>query len=288
MSIATQCMVVNLQIGIWKGYRLDKELSRSITEQANAAEDAARVNKHLIPKDVLKDVETAASSIRVHFYTKTLPWKDNGDRLLTRKAFMSFIEEHERRVALFQQAVDTFLSDGYLKAKDQAAFRMGEMFDPEDYPIPGALRHRFYAHLDIDPVSTAGDFRVDLDEDQLERIRGDMESAVEQRLSRAMADVWRRLADKVAKVYDRLKDEDTVFRNSTIRNLDEIVDLLPDLNITNDPDLERIRLDIKATLCGYDPKELRDDRLKRSVASDEAKRIMEDMEGFMKAFAGAS
>jgi hypothetical protein len=40
MSIATKAMVLNLQIGIWQGYRLDKEASRKVVEDASA--DAMR------------------------------------------------------------------------------------------------------------------------------------------------------------------------------------------------------------------------------------------------------
>jgi hypothetical protein len=59
MSIASKAMVLNLQIGLWQGYRLDKEASRKVTQDANANQDAARVNKHLVPKDALADVVTA-------------------------------------------------------------------------------------------------------------------------------------------------------------------------------------------------------------------------------------
>ena len=54
MSIAERAMVVNLAIGLWQGYRLDREASRQVTETNGAASDAARVNKHLVPKEVLK------------------------------------------------------------------------------------------------------------------------------------------------------------------------------------------------------------------------------------------
>jgi hypothetical protein len=91
MSITKNAMVLNLQIGIWQGHRLDKEASRKVTEEANANADAARVNKHLVPKDALKAITAASTAVRAHFYSKTLPWKDNGDRLLTRLLFCDFI-----------------------------------------------------------------------------------------------------------------------------------------------------------------------------------------------------
>ena len=90
-ALTQKAMVMNLSIGIWQGYRLDKDASRKVTEDAGAMSDAARVNKHLVPKESLAAIVTAQNTIRTHFYSNTLPWRDNGDRLMTRKLFMTFI-----------------------------------------------------------------------------------------------------------------------------------------------------------------------------------------------------
>ncbi len=285
MSIVSECMLVNLQVGVWKGYRLDKEASRAVTEQNHAQLDAARVNKHLVAKEVLKPIETAASSVRTHFYDKTLPWKDNGDRVLTRKLYMRFIQDHEALVSQFHKTVDHFVDVTYPAARDQAEFRMGALFNIDDYPSAYELRRKFYVHLDMDAVTTSDDFRVDLEEDQLGRIRADMEQALSQRMAKAMTDVWTRLSTTLGHFAAKM-GSDEIFRDSTVRNLEEIVDLLPDLNIMNDPQLEDIRMSIKEKLIGYDPKELRTDQLKRELAASDAARIMQDMKSFMGAFGG--
>lgn len=105
MSISKQCMTVNLQIGTWNAQRLDRAASAEVTDKAGAAGDAARVNKHLINKDALKPIITAANALRSHFYHKTLPWKDNGDRLLTRKMYVEFLQGHSDLLNKFNEAV---------------------------------------------------------------------------------------------------------------------------------------------------------------------------------------
>lgn len=284
MSIVTRAMVLNLQIGIWKGYRLDKEASAKVTKDANADGDAARVNKHLVPKEALKDIESASNAIRAHFYQKTLPWKDNGDRLLTRLMFRDFIEEHERLVGKFKDAVEQFLTVSYPEAREKAEFRMGDLFDSTDYPPAEALRRKFYINMDIDAVTTAGDFRVQMDESELEGIRTSMKQAMNERIGRAMRDVWARLSDVVSHFATTMSDADKVFRDATVRNLEELVELLPGLNVTEDPDLATIAAEIKAKLTGYDPKDLRKKPQVRSEAATQAKEIMERMQGFMSAF----
>lgn len=285
MSIINDCMIVNLQVGSWLGYRLDKSASAKVTADANAEQDAARVNKHLIPKETLKPIVTAAGAIRTHFYDRTLPWKDNGDRLLTRKMFTKFMDEHSKLVADFDAAVDYFLNNTYLKARDQAEFRMGSLFNPNDYPSSIHLRGKFYVNLDIDAVTTKNDFRVQLNQQELEDVKNAMEEALQQRVKRAMFDVWNRLAETL-KHFATKMDGDEIFRDTTVSNLEEIVDILPELNVFNDPDLEKIRLQIVSNVIGYEPKELRKNPAVRKQVAGEAAKIMDTMSGFMNAFGG--
>jgi hypothetical protein len=283
MSIVKNAMIVNLQVGLWTGFRLDKEASLRVTSEAHAQSD--RVNYHLVPKETLKPIQTAAGAVRLHFYAKTLPWKDNGDRLLTRKMYMQFIEEHEGLKSQFDDEVEHFLKKSYLAARDQAEFRMGELFDRDDYPTPKQLKNRFYINMDVDAVTEAGDFRVDLDKEHLSAERQKMEQAMEQRIARAMGDLWGRLSDTLGHFAERTKG-DKKFKAATIHNLEEIVDMLPALNVTNDPDLARITKDIKNTVIGYKPEEIREDKKVRKEVSGEAKRIMDEMRGIMSAFGG--
>jgi len=284
MSITKNCMIVNISLGTWSGHRLDKEASREITESKGADADAARVNKHLIPKEMMKRIITASSAIRTHFYAKTLPWKDNGDRLLTRMLYTQFVEEHQRLVREFNGAVDEFLDKTYPIALAQAEFRMGAMFNADDYPPVSVLRHKFYANLDIDAVSEAKDFRVALDKEEVENIRSDIETALSTRMSRAMEELWQRLATTVRHFASKMADEKAIFRDTTITNLEEMIELLPALNIAGDENLTRIYDELRGNLMGYDPKDLRKDPAIRSEAALEAQRIADEMAGFMKAF----
>ena len=272
-DIARSCMIVNLQVGIWKGYKLDKTTTKKVTEEADAAPDAARVNKHLIPKEALKDVESAAGAIRQHFYVKTLPWKDNGDRVLTRKIAMDFIAEHERLVGLFGSAKKDFLERKYMTAMEQSEFRMGDLFCAEDYPTIADLSHRFYVNLDIDSVATAHDFRLNNNTE-----------AMQKRVTTAMNGLWKKLAEPLEKFADTMSDEKAIFRDTTVSNLREIVTMLPELNFTNDPAIEHMRTEIEKHIIRYEPEDLRKNKEARAAVADEAREIMDQMQGFMRAF----
>lgn len=287
MSIVNECIVVNLQLGIWTGQRLDKEASRKITEDAHAESDAARVNKHLIAKDAMKPIVTAANAVRTHFYTKTLPWKDNGDRIISRKAFLRFVQDHEALVGKFNDAVTEFCATAYPSAVEKAGFRMGDLFNPADYPSAAEIKRRFYVNLDMDPVTEAADFRVQMDAKQAEAVRASMERAMKERVGRAMSSVWMRLAEVLGNFAERTKSGEGI-RVELVSNLREIVDTLPELNITDDAELEAIRQQIANKLTGYEAADLRTDDTARAQAAKDAQRIMNQMKGFMNAFGAAA
>lgn len=286
MSLETKAMTVNLRIGFWQGHRHDRAATAEVNQRNGAASDASRVNKHIIPKEVLDPISSAASAARNHFYAKTLPWRDNGDRLLPRALFTDFVAEHESLNETFKHEVDSFLTDKYISAYDQASFRMGDLFDPDDYPPPSQLRHKFYMELDFDIITSAADFRVALGREHEDRVRASMEQAADMRLKGAMREVWQRMFDKVSYLAERMANSDAKFRKSTLENIEELVDVLPGINLVDDPDIERIRKDIKVTLTGLDPRMIREDITLRAQVAEDAQKILADMGGFMKAFGG--
>lgn len=287
MSIVNECMIVNIRINLWMGHRYDKAASQALVQQAHAEADTARVNKRIIPQEALKHVTAAASSVRTHLYDETWPWKDNGDRLLMRKRHLKFMEEHNNRVARFNVAVEDFLGTAYKQERERAEFRMGSLFNEADYPSVKDLRRRFSIALDIDAVTTANDFRVEMDAEAREQVRKSMEEAMQDRVNRALAEVWTRLADKLKHYADTMKDKKKIFRDTTVTNLEEIVDILPDMNIFGDKKLAKIGDEIREKLIGYTPEQLRDEPETRAYVAEEAQNLIDVMGGYMKAFGGA-
>ena len=287
MSIQTNAMTVNISISLWAGHKLDRDASKNVTETANAEAGAARVNKHLVPKDALAPINTAAGAIRLHYYNKTLPWKDNGDRLLTRKMYRTFMQEHRALVERFEAAVDHFVTVTYPIAYQRAEFRMGDLFNARDYPDAEDIRHKFKVRLDIDAVTEANDFRVGLDSEERDAIKGQIESGVRDRLRKAVGDVWERLHTTLQHFHERMSNKDSYFKEGTVTNLHEIIEMLPALNVLDDPHLTEIGESLRG-LSGLDAKELRKDERMREAVAGEAKVILATMSGFMAVCAGVN
>lgn len=288
MSIATECMVVSLSISRWYGFARDAQLGRDVATSHNADNDTTNVSKRLMPATALKDVNSSLTAIRSHFYESTLPWRDKGDRLLTRKMYMDFVEKHEDLKRKAVVAIEKFITEVYPRELDRAEFRMGDMFNPGDYPSQAELWDMYKVRLDFEPVGDASDFRVDMDQRHVDSIRESIERGVNERIASAMREVWGRLAKTLKHFHDRMADTDATFKKATVDNLREIAEILPKLNVLDDPDLEAIRQDIEQHLVDHDAADLRKDSVKRQEVTTEAKRIMDTMDGFMSAFGGTN
>jgi predicted secreted Zn-dependent protease len=288
MSIATEGMLVALHLSMWDGFKFDREASRKVVNEAGAEEGTARVNKLIIPPDVLKEVKGARSAIYTHFTDNTLPWKDTGERLLMRKRYFDFIEKHEKLVGDFHAAVDHLVTVKYPSARDQAAFRMASMFKRDDYPHPEALRAKFAVALDIDAVTEAGDFRCTLQADQVSDIQAKMQEAMRERLNAAQSHVWDKLAKMVEHYQERMADSEGRLYESVKDNLFELLDILPGLNVMGDPELEKLGKEIKQKLQSFDIKTMRKDKDVKSQAASEATKIVAKMKAMMASLKNAA
>jgi hypothetical protein len=283
-ALTSKAMTANMTVGMWMATRLDKGASAELTVRAGAKPDAARVNKHLIDKEALAPIVRACGALRTHFHEHTMPWKDNGDRILTRKMFTTFIERHNRLAEQFEAAVDHFVRSEYPKEIQRAAFRMGSMFKPEDYPEPIRLRGKFYVVLGIDAITTSGDFRVELDDATVAKVRAEIDTASEHRVKAAMADIWERLVSAVSHAQSRLSDPEQRFQSTTLTNVSDLLVIADAMNLTDDPNLTSICHELDQIFGSVSATDIRKDASMRSAVATEAEEIVEKMKGFAAVF----
>jgi len=270
--------LINLSMSRWSGTKVDPKASRKLAQDANAQDGSAIVSKRLMPKEAFADITTAWNALRAHRDKHSAPWSDKGPRIMTRNIFDLFMSGYSELERQYNDAVEEFVTVKYPPVRDKAAFRMGDLFDERDYPTPDKLREKFGVNLDIDGITEPNDFRVALPEQELAKVRADMEESIQRRLGVAMQDVWSRIVGLLEHYIEKMEDENAIFRDSTIDNLVELMNILPGLNLVNDPDLRTIRQRIMSTIGSYEPNDLRKDKDLRAAAAKEAKEIRESME----------
>ena len=165
ISIGSSAMLVELSISSWTARKLDKKVSAEVDVAKNTKVSAVNVNKNLMAgTGVLDKIIKYAASVRAWHIAQTLPWSDNGSRLLPMSNFMRYKEQLNVMEGNFNALVDKFV-DSYPELISAAAFQLGDLFDRNEYPDVNTLKQRFKFSYSFFPVPTAGDFRVDINEE---------------------------------------------------------------------------------------------------------------------------
>ena len=165
LSLSSRAMLCSLSIGMWSARKHDPEASEEIAQRHGAQADAGRYHKVLLPKAALAEIQKIVSDARQEHYFMTLPWDDNGYRVLPAAAYMDHTERMRDLSNRFSPAVET-LAQQFGQLVEEAKVRLGGLFRPEDYPSPEELRSKFSFDTKVMPLSDAGDFRVTLGDEE--------------------------------------------------------------------------------------------------------------------------
>lgn len=282
VDLSTKAMLVNLSISVWSARRYDKKVTGEVAQNYHTSERAGRYNKSLLPIDApsYKAVIQAANSARTEHYKQTLPWSDEGSRILPSLNYLEYTASIRQLRSTFDRAVDEFVDD-YPTLQSQAQTALNGLYDAKDYPIASAIESYFNFSTKVLPFPDSEDFRVDITADDVELIRQQITDDVQASVSSAMADLYRRLYDHVSKMASKLTEQDPIFRDSLVQNLTDLCAIVPRLNLTSDPALETLRQRVETELTSFEPETLRTSAKLRTHVAKQAEQIQKDLSAFM-------
>jgi hypothetical protein len=261
-------MLVTLTVSQWTARKFDRKATKEVNA-SHGAKDAGRFNKLLIDAASLLPIQQTEGAARLHHYSITLPWGNLGERLLPATLFMEYADAMSKYRMEFESRVAALVST-YPKLREDARVRLGSLYEPSDYPIEIGSRFSFATHFA--PVSSADDFRVNLSSDYVAVIKQDLINQQNSRQAEAMKHVWERVRDVVEKIQEVCSKEKPRIFDSMVDNARQLVDVLPALNLSNDPDLNRVADEMRALLVPT--AQLRTSAVKRNTMAKTADQIL--------------
>ena len=276
MNLSNDAMLVTLRIQGWSARCYDRKASQFVAVRHDADASAGRYNKRLLPKVALASLNATLNEARKTHYHHTLPWDDVGARLLPVANYERYTGTLDRLIERMRTERSRFIAD-YDNQVRRARLDLGRLFSEDDYPSREELLGRFSARYRIVPVPDSGHFLAELANGESDRVRRDIQKDVTQRLSGALADLYRRLGEAVGHVCERLTEDENgkpkVFRDSLIENLRELVDIVPRLNVFRDEQLNTLCLEVQNRIASVEPNVLRpsaefDPAVRRRVKRD--------------------
>jgi hypothetical protein len=183
--------------------------------------------------------------------------------------------------ANFDAGVDAFLQV-YPQYVEQVRPELNGLFREEDYPSPEKLRAKFGVKLEVLPIPTGADFRVQMSAEEQARISREIDLNVRESLMRGTEDLWKRMREVVAHMVDRLNEPESRFHGSLVTNVLDLVEILPRLNVNGDADLNRFAEQVKERLCNYSAQELKKQDLLRVTTAADAANIVAEIDGVLR------
>lgn len=278
-GVARAGLLVDLTIRTYNGKKQDKAVQEEVQHAKGAASKrATSVYKSLFAEcKELDDVIKFAMRVRMTHYTLTLPWSDNGARLLPIRGMKAYKAKMDDCQAEFDTLVERFL-DKYDTLIAAAAFQLGTMFNRADYPLRSQVARRFSMAVSFSPLPTSGDFRIDAEAETQQDLISQYEQRAQELVVNAQRDAWTRLHKSLTHIAERVTDEDGGKRkriyDSLVTNPLELCSILSDLNVTNDPALERARKQLEDLMMGTSAKELRDHADARVEVKEKVQNIL--------------
>jgi hypothetical protein len=278
--IERNALLVSLHVRRWTARKTDKNASNDLTSDAGAEAGVARVTKDLIDRTKIKAITGVYDEAYRTLQASTLPWSDDGRRLLPADMMLSLQHKMQVMERRFWDAVED-LQNSYADEREHARQTLGTLFNYDDYPPAATIPSKFGFGWAFEPVPVSADIRVNLPESLRDQMASDIDNRVKDRLKEATDACFERVATTLRRMHSIVSADKPRIHDSLMRDMHQLVEILPSLNLTNDPVLAKLAVDMRNMFYGLDTESLRKDADMRAQAARDSESVLNALEGLL-------
>lgn len=288
-SIRNTLLTVQFGISVWDARKQDKRASKEVAAAHGTDVGVGRYHKDLLPDAPEHEaIIKFAGEWRREHYENTLPWGDNGDRVIRSPAFFEvYAPKHRARLDRWdQELLPTFIT-AYPMLVAKAQLRLNTLYDPADYPDVKEVRRRFAVRINTYTLPNVEDFRIleGVPPDEVQKLMDAQVAGINERLNDAVKNLWSRMHEVVSNMQARLAvpigEKGSKFHDTLVGNVQELLDLLPQLNLTNDPAIAKMAEQMRGlTVAPADV--LREQSETRAAVAAKAKKLADRMKQYVQ------
>ena len=280
-----RAMLCDLTMTSFTGIKTSKKDTQDLLEAKSAQRGAASVVIRLIPSSALAPITSITSKIRAVHNHLTLPWTSEYNILPT-PLFMEHCSLMNDGFAERDEAISNFLQI-YPQLAGPARQALGDL-DFERLWVPvEQVRAAFSHKVRHWPIPQGTDFRCDLDDEDLAKIRAQADAEARALWQGAMSNIHTRIVCVMQGLIEKLEnfkmENDEygnqrvvgTFRDSIFDAAAGLIDIIPHFNIDNDPDVARAAVEMQQVVNAYSPERLRLNADARKRTIDAAKSVIE-------------
>lgn len=279
-----RAMICDLTMTSYTGTRTSKKDTQDLLEAKSAQRGAASVVVRLIPKEAINPIVSVTTKIRSVHKMLTAPWT-HGEDILPNSLFLEYSNVINDGFLERDNAVEEFCRI-YPSLEGPARQSLGELDFERLWAPVDEVRAAFTHRIRFRPIPQGADFRSDLDEHDLERIKTQLDADVRQQFESSMAAVRNRVISTLQELIEKLEryrestDEygnTTVthaFRDSLFDATKSLIAILPHFNISNDPALAQAIAAMTQISNSYTPETLRNRKQARGEVVQAASNVI--------------
>lgn len=257
-TLRDKATLVKLARRMFNPTLMDKTVTTAV-DSTHGTTHAGKYMKRRLQKCVeLKETQTAFGEVYQFVRDNTLPWMDEGMRLVSNEHYAEFLLRYRELADHAMDCVQKLAAvwDAAVAA-DQAVLK--GMWDPNDYPTKEEMVAQWSLKLMPMPIPSSEDFRVDLDETD--------KALLDQQLAEVEANatthVLKELLTPVKAMAERLSvakgEPGSTFRNTLVSNVEDACERAKRLNINHDSRIDEVVDEMSALIKGVTPDDLRED-----------------------------
>lgn len=279
MNLNERAMLVYLNIRTWNAEREDKKIGDDIAAKYGNDRRMGKFRRYLINPDELTPIKTKCQEMRMRHYALTLPWGDDGARIITSAGFFAYRDEMQAYVDQLGPMFADFVAK-YPQMIDDAKLLLNGLWREYEYPKPTVIAGYFSVKTTIRPVPDSFDFRVDLGETDVATIRAQIQEDAQEQIAIAQTETCKRLRNVVEKLGGYVaKGHKPVLLQSTVQAIRDMARTLPGMNIADDARITELVPAVQA-LGKWDGDVLAESDICKSMIATQAQAVLDKMASY--------
>ena len=282
-SLSTSALLVRTTFGSPSKTKKAKEKTAEVQQEEQTT--AVTVNKTPYKGTKLIDITKLQTAVRQHINdVLTLPWENNGNRLLPMGLYEEFIGYWSEQKAEYDELLKQFKEDIPVMVM-KAQNNMKALYDPNDYPDPDCEMsiNNFMARFKFDhtfsPVPEAGHFIVDVGEQAIEDMKSEIVKLNRDRMELGRDSLWAKGYD-ILKQWQDMPNKQVVKETTVHTHALDLINMIDKANMTGDSNLKALRYDLQEIVDSTNIDMLRD----KSSRDMEKDLLAEKAEGVLSKF----
>lgn len=262
-----------------------KDLADEVNTNNNVSDREAygvrqRLFKGYAPYNEVVNIQT---DLRKTYKEMTQPWDVRGFSIIPNYSVDKIqAAVSDARIAM-SKAVSEF-EQGYSSFVAERASSLGSTFRPEDYPTISELLPKFSIEEEFGIIPDPDkDVRAGWSAEQMERFKSSLKRQEAQKVAQVNRKLAEDLSSSLRGLIDKMDnytgEKKGAFRDSVLKDVRQVAMSLGEFNLTNDPDIEKIRQAILSDITSRHPEVLRASEGERNKVKEKSKEIINKLDG---------